>query len=105
MSTNGQYLCEFVASTRGGPIRATKSGWLSPAVAARAIDEVLSPLADVANAERKATTFAVGISGGAERRANAASTPAVFERFAAVQDALGDACLPELEPPTAQVGL
>lgn len=105
MSTSGQYLCEFVASTRSGPIRATKSGWLSEAVAARAIDEMLSPLADVASAERRATTFAVGISGGAERRANLASTAVVFERFAAVQDVLGDACLPELDPPTAQVGL
>lgn len=105
MSTNGQYMCEFVASTRGGPIRATKSGWLSPTVAAHAIDEVLSPLADVASAERRATTFAAGISEGAERRANAASTAVVFERFAAVQDVLGDACLPELDPPTAQVGL
>ena len=105
MSTNGQYLCEFVASTKGGPIRATKSGWLSPTVAAHAIDEVLSPLADVASAERRPTTFAAGVSGGAERRANAASTAIVFKRFAAVQNVLGDACLPELDPPTAQVGL
>jgi hypothetical protein len=105
MSTTGQYLCEFVASTRGGPIRATKSGWLSPTIAARAIDEVLSPLADVASAERKAAAFAGGISQGAERRANAASTAVVFERFAAVQDVLGDACLPELDPPSTQVGL
>jgi hypothetical protein len=104
MSTNGQYFCEFVATTKGGPIRATKSGWLSPTLASRAIDEVLSPLADVDGAEHRPTTFAVGISAGAERRANAASTAAVFKRFAAVQDVLGDACLPELDPPAA-VGL
>ena len=105
MSTTGQYLCEFVASARGRPIRATKSGWLSPNIAARAIDEVLSPLTDVASAERRAMTFAAGVSAGAERRANAASTAMVFERFAAVQDVLGDACLPELDPPAAGIGL
>ncbi|MDB4935058.1 MAG: hypothetical protein JWP87_2030 [Labilithrix sp.] len=105
MSTNGQYLCEFVATTKGGPIRATKSGWMSPSLAARAIDEVLAPLADVGATERKSTTYALGITNGAERRANAASTGAVFVRFAVVQDVLGDACLPELDPPTAQIGL
>jgi hypothetical protein len=105
MSTTGQYLCEFVASTKGGPIRATKSGWVSPSLAARAIDDVLSPLADVNGTERKSATFAIGVAEGAERRANAASTGAVFQRFATVQDALGDACLPELDPPTAQIGL
>lgn len=105
MSTNGQYLCEFVASTRSGPIRATKSGWISPAVAATAIDEVLSPLADANAAEKRYSTLASGTAGGAEHRANAASTAAVFQRFAHVQDALGDACLPELDPPNAQLGL
>jgi hypothetical protein len=105
VSTNGQYLCEFVATTKGGPIRATKSGYLSPNVASRAIDEVLSPLADVASTERKTTTYAIGVAAGNERRANAASTGAVFVRFATVQDALGDACLPELDPPSAQIGL
>lgn len=105
ISTNGQYLCEFVATTRGGPIRATKSGWITPSIAARAIDEVLSPLADASSAERRPATFASGTAGGAERRANAASTPAVFQRFSHVQDALGDACLPELDPPNASVGL
>ena len=50
-------------------------------------------------------TFAAGVSAGAERRANAASTAMVFERFAAVQDVLGDACLPELDPPTTGIGL
>lgn len=105
MSTNGQYLCDFVANTGGGPIRATKSGWISPVVAARAIDDVLSPLADVGGAERRPTTLASGIASGSERRANVASTGAVFQRFAHVQEALGDACLPELDPPTAQIGL
>ena len=105
MSTNGQYLCDFVANTGGGPIRATKSGWISPVVAARAIDDVLSPLADGASVDRRPTTFASGISSGSERRANVASTGAVFLRFAHVQEALGDACLPELDPPTAQIGL
>ena len=84
MSTNGQYLCEFVASTRGGPIRATKSGWLSPAVAARAIDEVLSPLADVASAERKATTYRGRHLGGSgatgERRVDRGRVRAVRRR-------------------------
>lgn len=105
MSTSGQYLCEFVATTRGGPIRATKSGWIAPAVAASAIDEVLSPLADASAAEKRPATFASGTAGGAERRANAASTAAVFQRFSHVQDALGDACLPELDPPSAPIGL
>jgi hypothetical protein len=105
MSTNGQYLCEFVATTRGGPIRATKSGWIAPSVAARAIDEVLLPLAEASSTERAPSAFAAGTAGGAERRANAASTPVVFQRFAQVQDALGDACLPELDPPSAPVGL
>jgi hypothetical protein len=105
MSTNGQYLCEFVTNNEDGPIRASKSGWIAPTVASRAIDEVLSPLADVGSAERRATTFAVGVAGGSEHRANAASTAAVFQRFGLVQDALGDACLPELDPPSNQVGL
>ena len=105
MSTNGQYLCDFVANTDGGPIRATKSGWISPVVAARAIDDVLSPLADSASADRRPTTIASGIASGSERRANVASTGAVFQRFAHVQEALGDACLPELDPPTAPIGL
>lgn len=105
MSTNGQYLCEFVANTDDGPIRATKSGWVSPGAAAKAIDDVLSPLADVGNGDRGHATVAAGVANGAERRANAASTAAVFDRFSHVQDALGDACLPELDPPTANVGL
>jgi len=104
MSTSGQYLCEFVANAKGNPIRATKSGWIKPATAARAIDEVLTPFADVGSAERRPATFASAIQAGAEKRANAASTAAVFERFAHVQDALGDACLPELDPP-APIGL
>jgi hypothetical protein len=105
MSTNGQYLCDFVANTGSGPIRASKSGWISPVVAARAIDDVLSPLADSGGSDRRPTTIAVGVASGSERRANVASTGAVFQRFARVQEALGDACLPELDPPTAQIGL
>lgn len=105
LSTNGQYLCDFVANTGAGPIRATKSGWLSPVVAARAIDDVLSPLADSGGPDRRPSTIAAGIASGSERRANVASTGAVFQRFAHVQEALGDACLPELDPPTAQIGL
>jgi hypothetical protein len=105
VSTSGQYLCEFVANAKSGPIRATKSGWVEPVVAAKAVDDVLAPLAEANGGERRLGTFAVGTTNGAERRANAASIGAVFERFAPVQDALGDACLPELDPPTAQVGL
>ena len=106
MSTNGQYLCDFAATTPDGPIRATKSGWISPAIAARAIDDVLAPLADgTTSSERRPTTIAAGISSGNERRANVASTGAVFQKFAHVQEALGDACLPELDPPSAQIGL
>jgi hypothetical protein len=105
MSTNGQYLCEFVASTREGPMRATKSGWITPSLAANAIDEVLSPLADASSAEHRGVTSASGTASGAEHRANAASTAAVIQRFAHVQDALGDACLPELDAPSASVGL
>ena len=98
--------CDFAATTADGPIRATKSGWISPAVAARAIDDVLSPLADSnTSGEKRPSTVAAGISSGNERRANVASTGAVFQRFAHIQEALGDACLPELDPPSAQIGL
>jgi hypothetical protein len=103
VSTNGQYLCEFVATVGDGPMRATKSGWIPPATATRAIDEVLLPFNALDPQERARTTYAAGTKEGAETRTNASSTAAVFERFASVQDALGDACLPELEPP--QVGL
>jgi hypothetical protein len=49
---------------------------------------------------------AAGTKGGAEQRSNAAPTAAVFERFEQMQEALGDACLPELEPPSGpQIGL
>lgn len=105
MSTSGQYLCEFVANKERGPVRATKSGWITPTMAARAIDDVLGPFADVSAPERRPATYVVAVTGGAERRANTASTAAVFQRFARVQDALGDACLPELDPPTTQIGL
>lgn len=99
VSTTGQYFCEFLAHTDSGPIRATKSGWITPAVAAHAIDEVLTPFQATVPGERTGSTFAEGVSAGAPQRANASSTAAVFERFAPIQEALGDACLPELEPP------
>jgi hypothetical protein len=109
MSTNGQYMCEFITGTESGPMRATKSGYLSPATASRAIDEVLAPFNAAGSEERDPrakNTYAAGMKGGAEQRSNAVSTAAVFERFSEVQDALGDACLPELEPPAAAaVGL
>lgn len=106
MSTSGQYLCEFVATTTDGPIRASKSGWVTPSVASSAIDDVLQPFAEVGGSERRNSTYAVAFTGGAERRANAPSTAAVFVRFNHIQDALGDACLPELDPPSAaQIGL
>lgn len=105
MSTNGQYFCEFVGATDEGSVRATKSGWITDSLAARALDEVLSPFQVQSTAESPSATFAAATTGGAERRANQASTAAVFERFAPLQDALGDACLPELEPPGANAGL
>lgn len=106
MSTNGQYMCEFITTVGDGPMRATKSGWLSPAAATRAIDEVLGPFNALAGSEKPASTFAAGTKAGTEQQSNVASTAAVFERFAEVQDVLGDACLPELEAPSAPpVGL
>jgi hypothetical protein len=105
VSTNGQYLCEFTTNIGGdGPMRATKSGWLTPSTASHAIDEVLGPFAETTDTPK--TTFAAGTKSGAEKQSNVVSTAAVFERFAEMQDALGDACLPELEPPsTPPVGL
>lgn len=105
MSTNGQYLCEFTTDVGDGPMRATKSGWLSPAAAAHAIDEVLAPFNAVGPDESAKSTYAAGTKDGAERRSNLASTAEVFARFAEVQDALGDACLPELEAPSSEIGL
>ena len=106
MSTNGQYMCEFITDVGDGPMRATKSGWISPSTASKAIDEVLGPFNAVGPDENHKSTFAAGTKGGAESRSNAVSTAAVFERFAAVQEALGDACLPELEAPsTPPIGL
>ncbi len=99
VSTSGQYLCEFLASTKSGPLRATKSGWIPPAAASRAVDEVLAPFQANAAGTVPRSTFASAFVDGSERRADVASTAAVFERFAPVQDALGDACLPELDPP------
>lgn len=99
MSTNGQYFCEFVGATDDGQVRATKSGWISDGLAARALDEVLGAFQVQGQGETPTATFAAATSGGAEKRATQASTAAVFERFAPLQDALGDACLPELEAP------
>jgi hypothetical protein len=105
LSTNGQYLCDFIASVGGSAMHATKSGWLSPAIASRAIDEVLGPFAAPEPNEPSKSTYAAGTKDGAEKRSNASSTAAVFERFAQIQDVLGDACLPELEAPSSNVGL
>ncbi len=106
MSTNGQYMCEFITNVGDGPMRVTKSGWLSPKTASHAIDEVLGPFDAVAANEKPPSTFAAGMKGGAEQKSSAVSTASVFELFSQVQDALGDACLPELEPPPTQpIGL
>lgn len=99
VSTTGQYLCEFNTNTKEGPLHATKSGWLSGPTAAKAIDEVLATFQPVPSEERSQATFAAAVGSNGEQRANSASTAAVFEKFAEVQDALGDACLPELEAP------
>lgn len=101
VSTNGQYFCEFLANTEDGPMRATKSGWIAPQTASHAIDEVLVPFEGLGDGERPRTTFASGVTPNGERKASASATAAVFERFAPVQDALGDACVPELEAPVA----
>jgi hypothetical protein len=107
MSTTGQYLCEFFANVGGdAPLHATKSGWVTPATAVHAIDEVLVPFDAEAAPDKPRTKggFVGATSSGAEKRSKPGSTAAVFERFAQVQDALGDACLPELEAePPAQV--
>ncbi len=101
VSTNGQYLCEFNSNTDDGPLHATKSGFIPPQHASRAIDEVLKPLEPIGPGEHAKSTYALGIKGGAERKASATSTAAVFDRFSSFQDVLGDACLPELEAPAA----
>jgi hypothetical protein len=101
VSTSGQYFCEFLANTEDGPMRATKSGWINSSTASHAIDEVLKPFEGLGESERPRATFASGITASGERKASASATAAVFERFAPVQDALGDACVPELEPPVA----
>ena len=98
VSTNGQYMCEFVTNGEDGPMHASKSGYLAPKTAARAIDEVLAPFS--ATGAARSSTYAAGVRGGTEARSNAASTVEVFERFAGVQEAIGDACLPELETPS-----
>lgn len=105
VSTNGQYLCEFVTNVGDGQMRATKSGWLEPATATKAIDEVLAPFAALGPSESSKSTYAAGMKSGAETRSNASSTAAVLERFTQMQEALGDACLPEIEVEPAQIGL
>jgi hypothetical protein len=105
VSTNGQYLCEFVTNVGDGAMKASKSGWLEPATASKAIDEVLAPFAAVGPTEKSKSTYAAGMKGGAETRSNASSTAAVLERFTQMQEALGDACLPEIEVEPAQIGL
>lgn len=105
VSTNGQYLCEFTTNVGDEPMRATKSGWLAPGTASHAIDEVLGPLNEIAPNEKSKSTYAEGTKAGAAHRSNAVSTVAVLERFSEMQDALGDACLPELEPPSSSIGL
>jgi hypothetical protein len=97
MSTSGQYFCEFTMSGGEGPMRATKSGWITPTTATSAIDRVLVPWSALGPNERSKTTYAAGMTNGSERRSSASSTPAVLERFVDVQTALGDACLPEVE--------
>jgi hypothetical protein len=99
VSTNGQYLCEFMANTNDGPLRATKSGWIAPQHASRAVEEVLRPFQSIGPDERPRATYVLGVQGGAERKASWTSVAAVFERFGPVQDVLGDACLPELDKP------
>lgn len=102
MSTNGQYLCEFTTSGA----KATKSGWLRPASAARAIDVVLGPWSAQGPSDAPRASFAAGTKAGTEQKSNPVAMAAVFELFGEVQDALGDACLPELEAPTsASIGL
>lgn len=101
VSTSGQYFCDFNASTDDGPMRATKSGWITQATASKTIDEVLKPFEGLGESERPQATYASGITASGERKASMSATAAVFAKFAPVQDALGDACVPELEAPVA----
>lgn len=103
MSTTGQYLCEFRATAEDGPLRATKGGWVEQRAAVKAIDDVLTPFES--GAQDSPSTFASAVAQDGERRANPASTAAVFARFGAVQKVLGDACLPELEAPKTDSSL
>jgi hypothetical protein len=106
LSTTGQYLCEFTTQIKGdSPLKATKSGWVPAANASKAIDKVLEPFNETGAAAGRAS-FAAGVKGGTEKHTNLASTAQVFDRFAQVQDALGDACLPELDAPASSaIGL
>jgi hypothetical protein len=103
VSSTGQYLCEYNANTNDGPFHATKSGWIKAETATHALDEVLAPFRALGPDERPRSTYALAVQGGNEQKANAASTAAVFERVGPLQDALGDACIAELEEP-APVG-
>jgi hypothetical protein len=60
VSTTGQYFCDFLANTDEGPMRATKSGWIAPSTASKAIDEVLQPFEGLGEAERPASDLRVG---------------------------------------------
>ncbi len=99
MSTNGQYFCAFDTNTEEGPMHATKSGFIDEKTATKAIDEVMRPFQTQGNEDRPRASFVAGTTKGTEQRADLASTPAILERFSHVQDALGDACLPVVEPP------
>jgi hypothetical protein len=98
VSTDGQYLCEYRARTNEGPLRATKSGFLRADRASHAIEEILQPFHAVGPGDNPPTrAIAAAISQGTERRANGASVSEVIDRAAPLQDALGDACLPEID--------
>jgi hypothetical protein len=98
VSTDGQYLCEYRARTSDGPLRATKSGFLRAERASHAIEEILAPF-HATNVDEVAGSraLAAAFSNGTERRANGASLAEVLDRAAPLQDALGDACLPEID--------
>ncbi len=99
VSTTGQYQCEFLTRIDDGQMRATKSGWLSPEIAREAIEDVLAVFQARPKEEADTSSFVAAMRAGAEHRGAKASTAAMFERFAELQESLGDACLPELETP------
>lgn len=99
VSSSGQYLCEF--STDG--LHARKSGFIPKDAAPKALDEVLGPFE--ASSDKPKAAYVAAFKQGEEKRANQVSSAAVLERFGVLQDALGDACLPELEGQSAPIGL